>query len=65
VKLFATLLAWSEDQFRELGCRNPRDQALTLLATVQGAALLSCAFRDPEILVSRVHELERWIDSLA
>ena len=45
--------------------KNPRDQALTMFSTVQGAALLSSAFRDPEILASQVHRLERWIDSLA
>jgi hypothetical protein len=33
-----------------------------VLASVHGA---SCAFRDPEILASQVHRLERWIDSLA
>ena len=64
-KLFSALLDWSEDQFREMGCRDPRDQALTLFSTVQGAALLSNAFRDPEILASQVRRLERWIDSLA
>ncbi|MET0206114.1 MAG: hypothetical protein ABW228_02965 [Thermoleophilaceae bacterium] len=64
-KLFSALLDWSEDQFREMGCRDPRDQALTLFSTVQGAALLSSAFRDPEILASQVQRLERWIDSLA
>jgi len=39
-----------------MGCKDPRDQALTLFSTVHGAALLSSAFRDSEI---------RWIDSLA
>jgi TetR/AcrR family transcriptional repressor of nem operon len=64
-RLFAALLDWSEDQFRALGSRDPRDQALTLLSTVQGAALLASAFREPEILASQVRRLERWIDSLA
>jgi AcrR family transcriptional regulator len=63
-KLFAALIDWSEDQFREMGCREPRDHALTMFSTVQGAALLSCAFRDPEILASQVRHLNRWIDSL-
>jgi TetR/AcrR family transcriptional regulator, transcriptional repressor for nem operon len=64
-RLFSALIDWSEDQFREMGCRDPRDQALTLFSTVQGAALLSSAFRDPEILVSQVKRLNRWVDSLA
>jgi AcrR family transcriptional regulator len=65
MKLFSALIDWSEDQFREMGCRAAREHALTLLSTVQGAALLSNTFHDSEILVSQVHRLERWIDSLA
>jgi AcrR family transcriptional regulator len=64
-KLFSALIDWSEDQFRQMGCRTAREHALTLLSTVQGAALLSSTFHDSEILVSQVHRLERWIDSLA
>jgi AcrR family transcriptional regulator len=64
-KLFSPLLEWSAEQFREMGVRDARDHALTLISTVQGAALLSSTFRDSEILVSQVRRLERWIDSLA
>jgi TetR/AcrR family transcriptional repressor of nem operon len=64
-RLFSELIDWSEQQFREMGCRDPRELALTLISTVQGAALLSSAFSDQAILVSQVHRLERWIDSLA
>jgi TetR/AcrR family transcriptional regulator, transcriptional repressor for nem operon len=64
-KLFSALIDWSEAQFRELGLRDPREHALTLISTLQGAALLSSAFRDSEILVAQVRRLERWIDSLA
>jgi TetR/AcrR family transcriptional repressor of nem operon len=63
--LFSSLIEWSEDQFREMGVPEPREHALTLISAVQGAALLSGAFSDSEILVSQVHRLERWIDSLA
>ena len=64
-RLFSDLIDWSEDQFRDMGCSEPRDQALTLFSTVQGAALLASAFGDSEILASQVRRLERWIDSLA
>jgi TetR/AcrR family transcriptional regulator, transcriptional repressor for nem operon len=63
-RLFSDLIDWSTEQFREMGCRDPRDHALTLISTVQGAALLASTFSDGEILVSQVHRLERWIDSL-
>jgi TetR/AcrR family transcriptional regulator, transcriptional repressor for nem operon len=38
---------------------------MTMLATVQGAALLSNTLRDPSILSTQIRRLERWIDSLA
>jgi TetR/AcrR family transcriptional repressor of nem operon len=63
--LFSALIDWSEDQFREMEVKEPREHALTLISSVQGAALLSSAFSDTDILVSQVHRLERWIDSLA
>jgi TetR/AcrR family transcriptional repressor of nem operon len=63
-KLFSPLLDWSENQFREMGCRDARGHALTLVSTVQGAALLSSTFSDSGILAAQVHRLERWIDSL-
>ena len=64
-KLFTALIDWAEEQFRDLGVRSSREHALTLISTVQGAALVSSAFSDSEILASQVHRLERWIDSLA
>jgi TetR/AcrR family transcriptional repressor of nem operon len=63
-KLFSAVLDWAEAQFRELGLRDARDHALTLLSTVEGAALLSNAFGDRDVLISQMHRLERWIDSL-
>jgi TetR/AcrR family transcriptional repressor of nem operon len=64
-KLFAPLLDWAEEQFRELGVRNAREHAVTLISTVQGAALLANTFSDTDILASQVHRLDRWIDSFA
>ena len=64
-KLFSALIDWSEDQFRQIGQRSAHEHALTLISTVQGAAILSNAFGDPKILVTQVNRLERWIDSLA
>jgi AcrR family transcriptional regulator len=64
-RLFSPLLDWCAEQFREMGCRDPRGHALTLISTVQGAALLSSAFGDPEILASQTRRLDRCIDSLA
>jgi AcrR family transcriptional regulator len=57
-------IAWAESQFREAGRRDARDLATDLIAAVQGAALLTNSFRDPQILVRQSRRLERWIDSL-
>lgn len=64
----ATLLAltidWAEKQFAEMGQRHPRDLAVSLVASFQGASLLTNTFRDPELLTREARRLERWIDSL-
>ncbi|MGI8779405.1 MAG: TetR/AcrR family transcriptional regulator [Solirubrobacteraceae bacterium] len=64
-ELFKLLLAWAQDQFRQLGCRGAREHAFTLLAGLQGAALLADTFDDPALMTRQVRRLERWIDSLA
>lgn len=63
--IFSTAATWITDQFRQLGRRDARDLALTMLAVVQGAALLSNTLRDPSIMTTQIRRLERWIDSLA
>jgi AcrR family transcriptional regulator len=62
--LFRVVLDWEEAQFREMGCKGARELATTLMASVQGAALLANTLREPKILVREVRRLERWIDSL-
>jgi AcrR family transcriptional regulator len=63
--LFVVILDWAEAQFREMGVARPRDQALTLMAGVQGAALLANTLRDVSVMSKESRRLERWIDSLA
>jgi hypothetical protein len=58
------IINWAEAQFRELGFPDPRDLAVTLIAGVQGAALLANTLRDPRIMTRQVRHLEDWIDSL-
>jgi TetR/AcrR family transcriptional regulator, transcriptional repressor for nem operon len=59
------LLDWASRQFREMGRRDARDMAESMLARVQGAALLANTLRDPKIMTREVRRLDRWIDSLA
>ncbi len=58
-------LAWVEDQFRLMGRRDANELAVTLIATYQGAALLSNTLGDPTLMVRESRRLGRWIDSLA
>src|SRR5262245_14910613 len=58
------LVGWAEEQFATLGRRDAHDLALELVARVQGTALLTNSFRDPDIMVRHSRRTERWIDSL-
>jgi AcrR family transcriptional regulator len=63
-QLMSVIIDWAEDQFRRLGAAAPRDAAVSLFAGLQGGALLTNTFRDPEVMTGQVRRLERWIDSL-
>jgi TetR/AcrR family transcriptional repressor of nem operon len=64
-QVFALIVDWAEEQLAQLGRRDARDLAITLVAGIQGAALLTNAFRDPQLMVRQSRQLERWIDTLA
>ena len=55
---------WAEQQFRQMGRRDARDLAMSLIAAYHGISLLTNAFRDPELMVREARRLDRWIDSL-
>jgi TetR/AcrR family transcriptional regulator, transcriptional repressor for nem operon len=56
---------WAREQFRLMGRKDAGDLALSLIARVQGAALLANTFRDPAVLAGEARQLQRWIRSLA
>ena len=58
------LLEFIERQFRELGRRDPGGLALTMMARIQGAALMTNTLGDPAILRSEVRRIERWLDEV-
>ena len=61
----ALTIDWAEEQFRHMGKRDARDLAVGLVAAIQGTALLTTSFRDPEIMTREAPRLSRWIDELA
>ena len=58
------LLDFLERQFRELGRRDPAGLAQTMMARIQGAALLANTLNDPGILRAEVRRIERWLDDV-
>jgi AcrR family transcriptional regulator len=58
-------IEWAERQFRAMGRRDARELAFALIASYQGTALLTNAFRDPELMTRESRRLERWLDGLA
>lgn len=61
---FAILVDWAQQQLRELGVRDARDQAMSIIGRIQGASLLAQSFRDPKILAREARLIDRWVDSL-
>jgi hypothetical protein len=47
-----------------MGRRDAHELAVELLAAYQGAAVLTHALRQPELITNEGRRLERWIDSL-
>jgi len=64
VRLIAIPFEWTERQFRAMGRHDAHDLAVEFLATYQGAAVLTQALRQPELITHEGRRLERWIDSL-
>ena len=60
-----TLLDWSERQFRELGVDDPAADAFTMLASIQGAALLANGLGDEQLVQREIARLQAWIDTRA
>ena len=63
-RIMGIVVDWAEEQFRQMGQREPRDLAIALFSSVQGSALLANTFRDPDIVVRQARRLEGWIDSM-
>ncbi|WP_433366159.1 TetR/AcrR family transcriptional regulator [Actinoplanes sp. CA-142083] len=58
------ILEWTTTQFRELGCAEARNLAITLLSAIQGSALLAATLREPEVLTAEIRRLHDWIETV-
>jgi AcrR family transcriptional regulator len=63
--LLRPIVSWAAHQFRELGRPNATAEARSLVAAVQGAAVLANVFSDPNVLIQEKRRIERTIDEVA
>jgi AcrR family transcriptional regulator len=64
VRLMTIPLEWTERQFRAMGRHDAHDLAVEFMAAYQGAAVLTQALRQPELMTHEGRRLKRWIDSI-
>ena len=63
-ELLGTMVDWAESQFRQMGRTDARDLAVELIATYEGATLLTHSLRDPDLMHRQSRRLRRRIDAL-
>jgi TetR/AcrR family transcriptional regulator, transcriptional repressor for nem operon len=64
-RMMRVIIDWMERQFRELGRRDAPALAVTMLASIQGAALLANTLRDEELFHREIRRIRRWVDDVA
>jgi AcrR family transcriptional regulator len=62
--LMRSLIAWAEEQFRQMGRRDAGDLAVELVAMYQGGAVIASAVGDPEMFALHARRMHRWIDGI-
>jgi TetR/AcrR family transcriptional repressor of nem operon len=62
--VFERLITIAQEQFEQLGRRDARELAISLIASYEGVALIANTLRDPELISTEARRLERWIDAL-
>ena len=64
-ELLGSIVDWTEQQFHQMGRSDARDLAVNLIATYEGATILTHSLRDPNLLHRQSQRLRHWIDELA
>lgn len=63
--LYESFVEWAEKQFRQLGhTEEARRYSLSLLAGIQGGAVMARAFQSPQVMADEIERLAAWIGSL-
>ena len=62
--MFDIFLEWGTSQFKALGTKQPRTQALHLLASMQGTLLVANTYSDVSFLRQEAAQLKKWVGTL-
>ena len=63
-EVFELLRDWMSRQFEEIGFTDGNENAMDMLARMQGVAVIACTFKDNDYLHRGVDELRSWVKSL-
>ncbi len=60
---FVLMRGWIKQQFESIGLSNADDLAMDLLARLQGATVMACAFKDAEFIKRSHQQINDWINA--
>lgn len=63
-RILRMLIDWAESQFRLISTKDAAGLAEDLIGGLQGAALLTNALRDPDIMTRYARRIDTWIETL-
>ena len=63
-ELMRVPLDWTQRQFAAMGRPDARELAVQVVARYQGTALLTSAFRDPDLMTQEAARVAQWIEAL-
>jgi len=59
---FVLMRDWAKKQFKTIGSDNADELAMDLLAKLQGASVLACAFKDVDYVKRSHKDIQDWIN---
>lgn len=63
-EIFDLMRSWLEQNFRAIGSAHPLDNAMDMLARMQGVSVMACAFKDKAYLHRGLVEVKDWVKKL-
>jgi len=64
-RLLNNQVKWAAEQFRQLDSTQPEDDAVFLLATIQGSLLFANSLGKPDTVNRQVSRLRKWLDNFS